>query len=392
MNLSHQHADFMPANLNTKSLDDDPVVVATKKIAAKINEMKETHLDMEKRLDAFEKKANRPGVTGLGDKHSKSAESDALGKFIRKGDASALEDLSTKAMSTGSGEDGGHAVPDIIAKGLEKLEHQASAIMRLATIVEVETGSYKKLVNLGGTGSGWVAETAARPNTGSPKLASVNIKLGELYANPQATQQMIDDASFNVEQFVTEEVGEKFADQLGSALISGDGTDKPKGILSYTNTAEADKIRAFGTLQHVETETLALISFDDVKALRSSLNAKYRPGAAFVMNDTTALLLSLIKDNNGRYMWQDAVSTGEPATLLGYPVEIDENMPDVAAGAIPVAFGNFQRGYHIPQRFGIRMLRDPFTSKPYINFYATKRIGGGVVNSECIKLLKIKAA
>lgn len=392
MKQSHSHNGFMPAQLLSKSAGDDDVSAIAKKIHDKVTDIKEKQSQLESRLDQFEKKANRPGVTNTGNHSEKSAASDALGKYIRKGDASALEDLDTKAMSTGSEEDGGYAVPEVIAKDLEKLEYQASAVMRLAKVVESETGTYKKLVNLRGTGAGWVGETDGRPNTGTPKIASVDIKLGELYANPQATQQMIDDASFNVDEFITEEVAEKFSDQLGEALISGDGVDKPKGILTYPNTNEADKIRAFGTLQFVETAGTGLVSFDDVKALRSALNAKYRPGAAFLMNDNTSLLLSQIKDQNGRYMWQEAVSAGEPPTLFGYPVEIDENMPDIAAGSVPVMFGNLQRGYHIPRRFNVRMLRDPYTSKPYVNFYTTQRIGGGVVNSECIKLLKIKAA
>ena len=392
MNKPIQISGFMPATLQTKSAQDDQVLAIAEKINQKVSDMKEKQSEIETRLDQIEKKAGRPGVTGSNAKGSKSAATDALSKYIRKGDASALDELNTKAMATTSDPDGGYAVPEVIAQELEKLEYQASAVMRLATVVEAETGTYKKLVNLRGTGAGWVGETDERPNTGTPKLASVDIKLGELYANPQATQQMIDDAAFNVDQFITEEVGEKFSDQLGEALISGDGTNKPKGILTYPSTNEKDKDRAFGTLQFVETAAAGAITFDDVKALRSALNAKYRPGAAFVMNDTTALILSLLKDGNDRYMWQDAVSAGEPPTLFGYPVEIDENMPDIAVGSVPVMFGNLQRGYHIPRRFDIRMLRDPYTAKPYVNFYTTQRIGGGVVNSECIKLLKIKAA
>lgn len=387
-----QKTGFMPSTLQTKSAADDQVIAIAEKVSQKVSDMKEKQSELESRLNQIEKKAGRPGVTGTEPKKSKSAASDALGKYIRKGDASALDELDTKSMSTGSDPDGGYAVPEVIAQELEQLEYQASAVMRLATVVEAETGTYKKLVNLRGTGAGWVGETDERPNTGTPKLASVDIKLGELYANPQATQQMIDDAAFNVDQFITEEVGEKFSDQLGEALISGDGTNKPKGILTYPSTNEKDKDRDFGTLQFVETAAIDVITFDDVKALRSALNAKYRTGAAFLMNDTTALVLSLLKDGSGRYMWQDSVAAGEPPTLFGYPVEIDENMPDIAAGAVPVMFGNLQRGYHIPRRFDIRMLRDPYTSKPYVNFYTTQRIGGGVVNSECIKLLKIKAA
>jgi len=228
--------------------------------------------------------------------------------------------------------------------------------------------------------------------TATPQLALVEIQVGELYANPKLTQAMIDDAMFDAENYISTEIGDEFSDQLAAALFSGNGTNKPKGILAKTITAEADGVRAFGTLQAVESAAAGVVTFDDLKKLKSSLRAKYRTGAAWIMNDTTALALSLIKDGNGDYIWRDAVAEGEPNTLFGFPVEIDENAPDIAAGAYPVLFGNFQRGYYIVRRTGRRLLRDPFTSKPYVNFYTTERVGGDVVNSECIKLLKIKAA
>jgi HK97 family phage major capsid protein len=234
-------------------------------------------------------------------------------------------------------------------------------------------------------------ETEARPETGSPKLSAITINVGELYANPKLTQTMIDDAMFDAEGFITGEIGDEFADQLGSALFSGDGINKPLGILSKTITNEKDGVRAFGSLQAVESGTVGEISFDDIKELKSSLRAKYRNGATWVMNDATALALSKLKDGQGDYIWRDGVTEGEPDRLLGYPVEIDENAPDIAAGAYPVLFGNFKRGYYLVRRTGIRLLRDPYTSKPYINFYTTQRVGGDVVNSECIKLLKVRA-
>jgi len=376
-------------DLQTKNSGQGGVEQIAQKIHDKVAEMREKQVELEDRLNGIEKKANRPGIT-QGGHNTKSTANAVMTKFIRKG-LDGLDDLQQKAMSTTTGEDGGYAIPEIIAKDLENFEYQCSAVMRLANVVEAESGVYKKLVNLRGTGAGWAGETDARPNTGTPKLISVDIVIGEVYANPQATQQMLDDASFNVELFIAEEVGDKFADQLGAAFITGDGVNKPKGILSYANTNEFDSARDFGVLQHVVTSATGQVTFDDVKGLRSSLNSKYRQGAAFLMNETTALHLSRIKDSNGQYIWQESVAAGEPPTLLGYPVEIDENLPDIAAGAFPLIFGNLKRGYHIPKRFDIRMLRDPFTSKPYVNFYTTQRIGGGVVNSEAIKLLKVKA-
>lgn len=324
-------------------------------------------------------------ASGGGDTAAKSA----LKAYVTKGDESQLAELQSKSMQTGVDADGGFSVPTFIDETIENLERDASAIMRLANQVDALSSTYKKVVNLGGTGSGWVGETAARPATEAPKMAEVEIVLGELYANPQASQRILDDSAFDIEAFISTEIGDVFADQLGDALINGNGTNKPKGILTYTVAATGDKVRAFGTLQAVSTDTTLIVTFDDLKALKSSLRAKYRTGAAFVMNEETALSLSLIKDLNGAYVWRDAVAEGEPDTLLGYPVEIDENMPDIAKDAYPVIFGNFQRGYTIARRKGVRILRDPYTNKPFVSFYATDRVGGGVVNSDCIKLLKV---
>ena len=216
--------------------------------------------------------------------------------------------------------------------------------------------------------------------------------MGELYANPKLTQSMIDDVMFDAEGFISTEVGEEFSDQLAAALFSGDGVNKPTGILTKNITAEADSVRAFGALQYVESASATTITFDDLKNLKSSLRAKYRTGAAWIMNDNTALVLSKIKDANGDYIWRDAVTDADADTLFGYRVEIDENAPDIGAGAYPVLFANLARGYYIVRRKGRLLLRDPYTSKPYVNFYTTERVGGDVVNSQAIKLLKIKAA
>jgi HK97 family phage major capsid protein len=295
-------------------------------------------------------------------------------------------------MSVGSDPDGGYAVPEYLDREVENLEHDSSAIVRLARTVTTASNGYKKVVNLRGTTSGWVGEADARGETGTPKLSVIDIAIGELYANPKLTQSMIDDAMFDAEGFISSEIGEEFSDQLGAALLTGDGVNKPKGILTKTVTAEKDGVRAFGSLQAVTSIAAAVIEFNDLQKLKSSLRAKYRKGAAWIMNENTALSLSMIKDLNGQYIWRDAVADGQPDTLFGYPVEIDENAPDIAPGAYPVLFGNFLRGYYIVRRTGRRLLRDPFTSKPYVNFYTTERVGGDVVNSECIKLLKIKAA
>jgi HK97 family phage major capsid protein len=364
-------------------------------LSTKFDQFKAKHND---RLDLIEqevidmaKTAKRPGaLTGKSgqDLQGKSA----LRAYINNGDENQLLELQGKAMSVGSDPDGGYAVPEYLDREVENLEHDSSAIVRLARTVTTASNGYKKVVNLRGTTSGWVGEADARGETGTPKLSVIDIAIGELYANPKLTQSMIDDAMFDAEGFISSEIGEEFSDQLGAALLTGDGVNKPKGILTKTVTAEKDGVRAFGSLQAVTSIAAAVIEFNDLQKLKSSLRAKYRKGAAWIMNENTALSLSMIKDLNGQYIWRDAVADGQPDTLFGYPVEIDENAPDIAPGAYPVLFGNFLRGYYIVRRTGRRLLRDPFTSKPYVNFYTTERVGGDVVNSECIKLLKIKAA
>lgn len=363
-------------------------------IGTKFDQFKSAHED---RYDLIEKELlslthlKRPGGSGQDAGNAIKGKS-ALRTYIKGGDASELIELQGKSMSTGSDPDGGYAVPEYLDQEVEILESEASAIVRLARTVNTTGTSYKKVINLRGTSSGWVGETDARPETGTPKLSIIEISVGELYANPKLTQGMIDDAMFDAEGFISTEIGEEFSDQLAAALFSGDGVNKPTGILTKTITAEADNDRAFGTLQYVESAGAAAITFDDLKNLKSSLRAKYRTGAAWIMNDNTALVLSKIKDANGDYIWRDAVTDADADTLFGYRVEIDENAPDIGAGAYPVLFANLARGYYIVRRKGRLVLRDPYTSKPYVNFYTTERVGGDVVNSQAIKLLKIKAA
>ena len=363
-------------------------------LGTKFDKFKSTH---EERYDLIEKELlslthlKRPGGSGHDAGNAIKGKS-ALRTYIKGGDASELIALQGKSMSTGSDPDGGYAVPEYLDQEVENLESEASAIVRLARTVNTTGPSYKKVINLRGTSSGWVGETDARPETGTPKLSIIEISVGELYANPKLTQGMIDDAMFDAEGFISTEIGEEFSDQLAAALFSGDGVNKPTGILTKTITAEADSDRAFGSLQYVESASAAAITFDDLKNLKSSLRAKYRTGAAWIMNDNTALVLSKIKDANGDYIWRDAVTDADADTLFGYRVEIDENAPDIGAGAYPVLFANLARGYYIVRRKGRLLLRDPYTSKPYVNFYTTERVGGDVVNSQAIKLLKIKAA
>jgi HK97 family phage major capsid protein len=241
-----------------------------------------------------------------------------------------------------------------------------------------------------------VGETDARAETEASSFAEVAPPLGEIYANPAATQAMLDDAFFNVEEWLAEELATEFSSQEGTAFISGDGVNKPKGFLTYTTSTAADSARAFGTLQHVATGVSGAFAASDpsdaLVDLIYALRAPYRDKAVFMVNTNVLADIRKFKDADGAYLWRPGLEAGQAATLMGYPVEEAAGMPDAAADSLSVAFGNFERGYTITDRMGTRILRDPFTNKPYVHFYTTKRVGGGVTNSEAIKLLKFAAS
>lgn len=322
----------------------------------------------------------------------------AFNRFFRKGVDNGMQELAVKAaMQTDSDPDGGVVVPDSMESGIDRVLTTVSAMRRLARVMNISTGVYKKIVNIGGTDSGWVGERESRPETNTSQLSPLSFPAMELYANPAATQTMLDDPSVDIEAWIADEVSIVFAEQEGIAFITGDGVDKPRGILSYDTVADASW--SWGNLGFVTTGVATDINdathngADAMIDLVYALKQGYRPGASFIMNRTLQSKVRKLKTigDTESYLWQPSVQVGQPATLLGYPVADDDNMPNVGANAFPVAFGNFQRGYLIVDRVGIRVLRDPYTNKPYVMFYTTKRVGGGVQNYEAIKLLKCAA-
>jgi HK97 family phage major capsid protein len=220
--------------------------------------------------------------------------------------------------------------------------------------------------------------------------------MGDLYANPAASQAMLDDAAFDVEAWLANEIATEFARAEGAAFVSGSGTNRPRGFLTGTVTAEADSVRAFGTLQYVASGAAGAFAAsnpqDRLIDLIQSLRTPYRQGASFVMNSATLARIRKFKTTDGAFLWQPGLIGGQPDTLLGYPVVEAEDMPDIAADSLSIAFGNFRAGYVIAERSATQILRDPFSNKPFVHFYATKRIGGAVANSEAIKLMKFAAS
>lgn len=350
---------------------------------------------LEQRLSAIEGKHNRLRLGGaIGDAAGGSdgeAKAEFSG-FVRKGVIPAEK----KALSTATDADGGYAVPMEIDGAIESLLLEISPMRQLARVVPASTSDFKTLVNKRGTASGWVGEEDTRGETGTPDLAEVVYPSGEIYAFPMATQRSLEDMAFDAEAWLQTEIADEFALKEGAAFVTGNGTNKPKGILAYTTAATADGVRAFGTLQHLVTTSdsgfPASNPGDVLIALMHSLRSGYRRGAAWMMNTNTLSVIAKMKDGQGNYLWRPAIAEGNPSTLLGYPVYEDENMPDIATNALPIAFGNFQRGYTIVDRTGTSILRDPYTKKGYVGFYSRKRVSGAVVNSEAIKLLKVAAS
>ncbi|HCI0148774.1 TPA: phage major capsid protein [Escherichia coli] len=349
----------------------------------KLSELDELKSALEEEL----KQVKRP--TGGSQSKAASEHKTAFIGFMRKGKDDGLRELERKAMQVGVDEDGGYAVPEELDRTILNLLKDEVVMRQEATTITVGGANYKKLVNLGGTASGWVGETDARPETDASKLGQIEPFMGEIYGNPQATQTMLDDAFFNVEDWINSELAIEFAEQEEIAFTSGNGTKKPKGFLAYASTLDPDKTRAFGTLQHILSGAAAGVTADAIIKLVYTLRKVHRNGAKFMMNNNSLFAIRILKDSEGNYLWRPGLELGQPSSLAGYGVAENEQMPDIAADAKAIAFGNFKRGYTIVDRIGTRILRDPYTKKPFVGFYTTKRTGGMLVDSQAIKLLQI---
>lgn len=321
-----------------------------------------------------------------------AAHAEAFGKWFRKGEepSAGLRDLEVKAkLNTGSDPDGGYLIPQEMDATIARVLGTVSVMRQIARVQPVSTDEYKMLVNMGGAGSGWVGEESARAETSTPTLRELKIVSGEIYANPAITQRSLDDSAIDIAAWLSAEVATTFAEQEGAAFISGNGVNKPRGLLSYDTVANASYV--WGKLGFVVTGAAADFASsnpaDAIISLYYGLKAGYRNGASFLTSDAVVGSIRKFKDGQGNYLWSPPTAD-MPGAILGKPVYTDDNMPALAANAFPLAFGDFSRGYMITDRFGTRVLRDPYTNKPNVMFYTTKRVGGGVTNFEAIKLLK----
>ncbi|MCF6216054.1 MAG: phage major capsid protein [Emcibacter sp.] len=309
--------------------------------------------------------------------------------FIRKGHT---HNLDQKALSTTVNADGGYAVPVELDQQIEKRLRDLSPIRAEANVVAIGSSKYKKLVNVGGITSGWISETGARVETATPTLQEITPPLGEIYANPAATQTMLDDASFNVDKWLSEELAEEFSYQENGAFVNGSGINQPRGFLQYTVSTASDDSRTFGEIQALTTgvagDWAAADPSDILVDMTHEMKSGYRSDAKFYMNTSLLAEIRKFKDADGNYLWRPALENSAPSTLLGYPVIEVAEMPTRAASSLSLCFANMKRAYTITDRSGTQILRDPYSNKPYVHFYTTKRVGGAVINDQAIKLLQ----
>jgi len=313
----------------------------------------------------------------------------AFDAYLRTGDDDALRglDLDSKAMSTAIASDGGYLVDPQTAETIKNVLESTASIRAVANVVHVEATSYDVLIDSTDVGAGWADETTPTAETGTPSIERITIPLHELSALPKASQRLLDDSAFDIEGWLAGRIADKFARAEAAAFVVGDGVDKPVGILNHT-TVDNDGW-SWGKLGYVPTGVEGGFDGGDaIVDLVYSLGAQYRANATFVMNSKTAGAVRKLKDADGRFLWSDGLAAGEPARLLGYPVLIAEDMPDIASDAVSIAFGDFNAGYTVAERPDLRVLRDPFSAKPHVLFYATKRVGGDVSDFAAIKLLK----
>ena len=340
-------------------------------------------------LDDLTLKMKRPQLSGA-EKPQPTEHKRAFDSYVRKGESTGLFELEAKAMSVGSNPDGGYLVPAETEAEIGRLLSNASPLRGISDVRQVSASVYKKPFAITGAASGWVGETAVRPETASATLAELQFPTMELYAMPAATQALLDDSVVNLDQWISREVQTVFAEQESLAFVTGNGTNRPRGFTDYPKVADASW--SWGNMGYLATGVAggfaAANPSDKLIDLAYALKAGYRGNATWVMNRKTQGVIRKFKDGQGNYIWQPAATADGKASLMNYPVTESEHLVDIATDSFALALGDFRQGYLVVDRVGVRILRDPYSSKPYVLFYTTKRVGGGVQNFEAIKLMK----
>ena len=312
--------------------------------------------------------------------------------YIRKGDETKLYQLEQKALTTGSDAEGGYLVPHTVSDRIGQEMGQLSPIRSLASIMTISTSALELLVDRDKPEVGWVAETAERPETAAPKMAKLSIPVHELYAKPRATQKLLDDSRINIEEWLVGRIASKMAQVENQAFVNGDGTNKPKGFMTYPTVALGN-LEA-GKIEHILTGTEGAfgenqpgdILFDAINAMK----VEYLKDAVWLMSRSTLSAARKLKSAEGQYLWQPSLSEELSQTLLGYKVIVLEDLPPLVQGTASksIVFANLKEGYQIVDRAGTQVLRDPFSAKPYVEFYTTKRVGGDVIDTHAFKIIK----
>jgi HK97 family phage major capsid protein len=344
--------------------------------------------EVKERLERVETKLERPVLGQLANEKMdpiSRERKEAVVHYLRKGEGF-LTPQEIKLLASDSDPDGGYWMTSEISNQAIKKVFETSPMRNVATVENISTDALEIPEDINEADSGWTSERSARTETNTPQIGVRRIPVHELYAMPKATQTLLDDSRIDVESWLSMKIADKMARIENSAFINGDGIGKPRGILTYSAGGANP-----GQVQQINSQGASALTADGLRALFYALKSPYIPNARWMMSRSAIEEVSKLKDSSGGYIWQPGFQEGEPQTLLGHPIERMEDMPQVAANSLSVAFGDFRQAYTIVDRFGLRVLRDPFSSKPFVLFYTTKRTGADVTNFEAFAIQKTAA-
>lgn len=388
--ISHQQHHQEKTMINdTSNIQEGTEIMSTKSAITinntqqqeKIHHMENMLKSSTSRLEKLEVALRRPNVSGDSSAHGYSVETKGFDHFIRKG----IDDLSVKAMISSSDQQGGYLIPTSSTHLINQHIELQSPLRKLACVATINTNRYDLLVDKVESEAGWVGEDAPRPETQVADLIKLSIPVHEIYAKPLVSQRLLDDSSINMETWLSQRIAEKMARMENHSFLFGDGANKPKGILTY-ETVEVGA-GTWGKFEFLNVNLSGKESADPLIEAFYALKSQYLPGSCWLMSRKTAATVRKLKEKSGAYLWQNSLNAEMPNTLLGHPVYLCDEL-DEAKGS-PILFGNFKEAYQIVDRSNMSLLRDPYSAKPYVEFYATKRVGGAAVNFDAIKIINI---
>jgi len=379
--------------------DTSPAVLAVKEMCDRIHDKYGSAIaGLTDRMEELESRGRlplKPDSPSMS--HEEREHLKAFTGWIRKrGESPAHEqkllEYEAKDVTVGSSAGGGYALPKVIAQRVLDLEIKMSPVRLIIPVTQVSTTDYHELLGIRGATSGWVGETTTRTPSNTPQLRDILPTFGEIYAYPQCSEWSLDDLQFNVEDWLVMNIATEFSYQEGVAVIRGNGTNKPTGMLNTTPVTTADwasPLRTAAAYQYISsTASPFSVTADSIIDLQYTLNSAYRSNAVYVMNSNTAASIRKLKDTTNQYLWQQSLIQGQPSTLAGYPVYVWEDLDDIGSAKFPVAFGDFSQGYLLANRVDLRITRDPYTTPGQVKFYVRRRVGGIVKNNDAIKWIR----